>query len=143
MHRLVRLIKVAFGSLARAQERKRRVFQIQLHDALDGKVVVAKYERAGERIILLRSMTCEVEYMHARLLQECESVTKGRAVDRETGSGGIEAFFNEACFVLDLADARPSTPRAGLMDEVTLDVIASHQAEIILGSHKCGDAGNV
>jgi hypothetical protein len=134
---------IAFGSLARAQECKERVFQVQLHEALNGKVVIAKYERASERIVLLRSMACDVKYVHVCLLQECEGVRKGWANDRDAGSGRIEAFFNTAYFVLNLADARPSASRAAFMDKQALDVASWRYAEATPGSQECRDAVDV
>jgi hypothetical protein len=62
-------------------------------------------------------MACEVKYVHVRLLQVCEGVWEVRMNDRKPGPGRIEALLNATNFVLHVADAGPSTPRAALVQQ--------------------------
>jgi hypothetical protein len=85
MHGLVRHIFIAFGCLARAQERQHCLPQIELHEFLDGKISVVYDEGAGKWVCLLDSVAREVKNVHVRVLQACQYSRNDRT---STGSIG-------------------------------------------------------
>jgi hypothetical protein len=61
MYGLVRLVVVALGRLARAEERKIRSGKIELHEVGHRDVVIAEVERALQRVAaVLGAVTCDV-----------------------------------------------------------------------------------